>query len=322
MKRLLLASTAIAAIALAGCQTPGPFAARADRLAATADAARLVDGFAPRGYQRLGAPDFGIVYVERQREIHIYGRDDAENLATVELVQSGVLAVSPIVRVTLTSGSAVTGDMEVFETPLFEFVLNTPPAPTDPQGDLASDGPFPAAPPPRVLVREVWFHGGDEVDDFDNRTDIPSKANGRDGADTLRGGGGQDELLGGQGADLLIGRGGPDTLDGDFGSDRMFGGSGDDELTASANGNDNDSNLYCGGSGADTLEAASFSINMLDGELADGADDGFADRLEGKNNGAETSYEFNAPPDVIIEDGNLVTPEDGFAFPFSSNIEC
>ena len=124
----------------------------------------------------------------------------------------------------------------------------------------------------RSEIQEVLFIGvgGDDV--FANNTDIPSRAFGNNGNDTLTGGSGNDVLVGGGGTDVLQGnagddiiRGGgggaaPNQLFGGDGNDRLFGGVGNNTINGeggndvvfgsagddTVNGGDGDDQLYVG----------------------------------------------------------------------------
>ncbi len=258
---------------------------------------------APPGFSRLGTPDFGIVYFEQYGEIHIYGRNDQENSTTVSFVPG--LQV-PMVRVELTSGGPASGDQVVEEFPLF--------APWETS--------VPSNRQPVRLIDEILFYGGVEADHFENQTDIPSRPSGSHGNDTLIGGSSFDRIYGGSGNDVLRGGDGDDILYGSFGSDQMFGDGGNDLLKAVATGNDSDLNMFCGGDGADTLVGPSLADNRLDGELAQGVSDGDTDILDGHNSvGHFTEYEFNVPPDVLIENGEELDP-DSLGFPLPALIPC
>lgn len=101
----------------------------------------------------------------------------------------------------------------------------------------------------RSEVQEIVFIGVGGDDFFSNDTDVPSRAFGNLGNDTLFGGRGDDVLVGGGGSDDIRGnagddiiRGGgggstPNLLSGGDGNDRIFGGVGDNTINGGA-GND------------------------------------------------------------------------------------
>lgn len=318
MKRSLIFPLMLMVVA---CQAPIQLTPD-DEINVRMDRERARENLVPPGFQRLGGPSFGIVYNSTFREIHIYGRGDAENLAEVELFNISPVAL-PHVRVTLSSGTVVSGESDTLEMPLFSPFEAPAPTPTDPGGVISPTGePGRAAPAPDpgVLVWEVYFHGGSQDDRFENRTSIPSHASGGHGNDTLIGGAGRDILHGGDGMDRLEGNDGNDDLHGGFDADDLIGGNGDDYLKEVATGNDNETNLLCGGNGKDYLEGAALaSLNRLDGGVVGGENDGDVDTLIGTNIiGHNTDYEFHSPPDILIENGEII--EDNF--PNSQLIPC
>jgi hypothetical protein len=288
---------------------------------------RASDALTSPGYDRAGKPEFAIIYFEEFREIHIYGNVGRPNVATVDLANSGTpaLGLDVVVRVTLQSTDVNLVPITLTEDfPLFSQQLTPTPPATDPEttfGTLAG-----GTNPPGRLVHEVWFHGGDAIDMFENLTDVPSYANGGDGNDRLTGGDSTDELIGGDGNDVLSGEGGNDILLGGFGSDALFGGSGSDRLHVKATGNDADVNVLCGGPGEDELEGARLADNRLSDGDSDGSDDDpvqYRDLLIGFNtSGHTTQFEFVAPPDEVIENGDPVTDFDDIDAPKSVDVGC
>lgn len=125
---------------------------------------------------------------------------------------------------------------------------------------------------PRSQIGEILFIGVDGDDVFTNNSNIPSRAYGNNGNDTLIGGSAIDILVGGAGSDTLRGNGGDDmirgggggatpnvlsggdgndrlwggvgsnTINGDRGNDIIFGSAGDDVV----NGGDGDDQIYVG----------------------------------------------------------------------------
>lgn len=93
------------------------------------------------------------------------------------------------------------------------------------------------------------FGGGFGHDYFENRTALPSGANGGEGKDTLYGGSGIDRLFGDGGDDFISGGSGNDVLEGGSGQDNLMGDGGNDVLRGG-----DDADLLQGGSGHDTLE--------------------------------------------------------------------
>ena len=79
-------------------------------------------------------------------------------------------------------------------------------------------------------LASIEYYGGQGVDHFENRTNLPCKAYGYEGDDILIGGGGIDRLEGGPGNDTILGQGGEDILIGEQGVDRIHGGAGHDDL--------------------------------------------------------------------------------------------
>jgi hypothetical protein len=176
---------------------------------------------------------------------------------------------------------------------------------------------------PISSVKSISFHGLDGDDTFTNFTSLPSTAFGGNGNDTLNGGAGRDDFNGGAGDDSLSGGKGNDFLDGGDGSDDINGGDGNDyvrglkgddfvsgdagnDTVMGGEGNDhvygytgNDKvyggvgdDVVFGGTGNDTLDGGDGKDHLygddgndtlLGGTNAQGADDGFADKLEGDN---------------------------------------
>ena len=257
---------------------------------------------------------FDIIYNAMHRELYIYGDQEQENHALVELVEiNSFLYQNEInVRVTLSAGGVASGNTIIREFPLY---MPAEAIPSDKKGSNA--GPAP-------LIEEVYFNGGSQTNYFENLTDIPSWASGEDGDDTFIGGSSIDYFFGNSGNDRLEGRGGNDRLDGGFGSDVLRGGSGDDWLKVKATQNVADANLLCGGDGADHLIAAPGSIvnNDLHSELIGNEEDGYQDILEGySSTGTSTHYFFNEFQDVVIQNGDLVDP-DSYSYPVPAFIDC
>lgn len=98
-------------------------------------------------------------------------------------------------------------------------------------------------------VSRIGFQGGAGADRFENRTDLPSIADGGAGNDSLYGGSGHDTINGGAGDDLVIGNHGRDWIDGQAGNDTALGGAHDDTLT--------------GGVGIDYLDGQGASHDVL-----------------------------------------------------------
>jgi Ca2+-binding RTX toxin-like protein len=81
-----------------------------------------------------------------------------------------------------------------------------------------------------AMVQRVEFHGKGGDDTFTNATDLPCKAWGGAGKDTLTGGSADDRLYGMGEADTLHGGDGADYLAGGQGDDKLWGDDGDDTL--------------------------------------------------------------------------------------------
>lgn len=289
---------ALCCLLLAGCDTPRN------------DGKGNLYRFAPVGFHRANQPDFGIFYYPQFREIHIYGNEDQPNVARARIVNTGSpnLSSNIVVEVELL-GIDPSVNQPVSLTrryQLFSEQFQGNPAPTDPGGTIATEAG--GSNPPGRLVHEIWFHGGDQNDEFENGTDVPSYMNGRDGPDRLTGGTSRDKLLGGRDDDVILGSAGPDLIEGDYGSDFLRGGAGNDRLVEKATGNDNDVNTMCGGSGADDLDGTPLAQNLMDD--GDGAE--FADILR---DGSE--YVYTGPPDTVIENGTEYTSSDDPGAPFS-----
>lgn len=263
---------------------------------------------------------FAIVYLPSERDLIIYGADDEENSATVKLVAS--IHAPLAVRVKLSSGGVATGQSMTVDYPLYTGAGTTlagelPVGPLEPWETWQ-----PEEPSELPLIDEIFYLGGSDVDHFDNQTDIPSYANGKDGDDVLLGGSSVDHLVGGDGDDELRGREGNDELEATYGNNELYGGDDDDYLHVTANANVNETNKLCGGDGADHLVGHDFSVNVLDSELAGGFSDGHVDTLEGFHDGLEsTSYEYTPDQDVLIENGTELDP-DGWGLPGSDFITC
>jgi Ca2+-binding RTX toxin-like protein len=124
----------------------------------------------------------------------------------------------------------------------------------------------------RSQVREVVFIGLGGDDFFNNQTDVPSRAFGQNGNDTLLGGSGQDTLVGGAGSDELRGNGGNDIIRGSNGGsqpDLIFGGDGNDRLfggtgTNTINGGDGNDVVF-GGSGIDNINGGDGNDELFAG---------------------------------------------------------
>ncbi|XZE55095.1 calcium-binding protein [Planctomycetaceae bacterium SH139] len=111
-------------------------------------------------------------------------------------------------------------------------------------------------------VRRIVFHGTNQKDSFDNRTDISATVYGNGGNDTLRAGAAHDVIYGGSGNDTIIfergggvayGQAGNDTITA-YGDNQItaYGGRGRDTIT----GGNEDDKLY-GGLGNDTIRGGS-----------------------------------------------------------------
>ncbi len=261
--------------------------------------------------------EVGIFYNGSLRRITIIGESGFANNAVVHLnpaIAGPGMAQSVVVR--LTTGDAVTPQFDK-SFPLTTAFEATP-LPSNPNNPPDSFIP--------VIVKhveEIVFEGGSENDRFENKTHIPAEAKGYAGDDTLISGSGDDYLYGGSGSDELKGGGGDDHLYGNQGSDQLFGGDGDDILKdVGASGNDADLNMLCGGRGADILIGDALSNGQLDGELGGGNDDGDADTLKGFSSpGHFWDYEFNVPPDILWENGEVLVPGTQ-GFPQSVLIAC
>ena len=113
-------------------------------------------------------------------------------------------------------------------------------------------------------IHSIIFKGYGGNDKFTNNVDLPSKAYGGSGDDTLIGGANVDKFYGGYGNDALRGNGGDDTLHGDKGSDNVIGGDGDDTIRG-GDGND----TLSGGSGEDSLRGDAGDDRMFGGRHND-----------------------------------------------------
>ncbi len=235
-----------------------------------------------------------IEYNEDDRTLHIYGKKDSDNFATVDFIDESPPGLFPS-KVSVLCRWGLVPDDEDVPVPAQEvkavFItawLTTAPAGTQ-------------SPPTRI--HEIVFHGSSQSDTFINNTNIPSLAYGKEGDDTLIGGQAEDWLYGHEGDDELRGRRGPDKLYGDIGSDDLFGGSGRDELWGDIGSDDlfggagpdflhvkkepvgmTNTNLLCGGNGPDVLEGAGNEEDLLDSETPNG-NDRDADTLIGWSSG-------------------------------------
>ncbi|MGH1485984.1 MAG: hypothetical protein ACRBCI_07150 [Cellvibrionaceae bacterium] len=259
---------------------------------------------------------FEIIYNSIHRELYIYGDQEEENFARVEIVESSPLVYQKTVklRVTLNSGGVASGNSIVED-----FILYTPAEAIPSSGSKNSSSSS-----PQPLIVEIYFNGGSQNNRFENLTNIPSWASGEEGDDVFIGGSSIDHFFGNAGNDRLDGNAGNDRLDGGFGNDVLRGGAGNDWLKVKATQNVADANLLCGGDGADHLIAAPGSIvnNDLHSELTDNEDDGYEDILEGySSTGTATTYFFTASDDTIIENGNTIE-EDSFSYPTPAFIDC
>jgi Ca2+-binding RTX toxin-like protein len=117
---------------------------------------------------------------------------------------------------------------------------------------------------------KLEFNGGTENDTLDNRSSLPTRAEGGAGADTLIGGSGNDVLSGGDGSDFINGREGDDSLGGGEGVDRIYGGAGVDIIQGGI-GNDylfgegDRDNIY-GDDGIDTIDGGSGDDYLYGGQ--------------------------------------------------------
>ena len=114
----------------------------------------------------------------------------------------------------------------------------------------------------RNQVRKIVFHGTNQKDSFDNRTNISATVYGNGGNDTLRAGAAHDVIFGGRGNDRIFfergggvayGQAGNDTITA-YGDNQItaYGGRGRDTIT----GGNEDDKLY-GGLGNDTIRGGS-----------------------------------------------------------------
>ena len=107
-------------------------------------------------------------------------------------------------------------------------------------------------------IVSIEFNGRGGDDTFINQTNIPSRAAGNGGNDTLEGGTANDTFFGGGGDDTIRGNEGDDILIGHFDNDTIEGGPGDDfidgffgdDIIRAGDGND----LVRGGEGADNIQ--------------------------------------------------------------------
>lgn len=112
-------------------------------------------------------------------------------------------------------------------------------------------------------VTQIHFVGKDGDDTFVNSTNLPSRAVGEGGNDTLTGGTNVDDFDGGEGDDLLIGADGNDILRGSIGNDVIHGDAGNDTITGG-----DGSDLILGGEGADYMRGGTGN-DQLFGERGD-----------------------------------------------------
>ncbi len=146
-------------------------------------------------------------------------------------------------------------------------------------------------------VGEILFIGlgGDDV--FDNQSNIPSRAYGNGGDDTLIGGTRNDVLIGGLGSDTIQGRSGDDIirgggdrstlniLSGGGGDDRIFGGAGDNTISAE-NGND----VVFGSSGDDDVNGGNGDDQLYVGAGTNNVRGGSGDDVIIGGSGVDTVF--------------------------------
>lgn len=150
---------------------------------------------------------------------------------------------------------------------------------------------------PRSQINEVVFIGLGGDDFFNNNTNIPSRAFGQNGDDTLLGGSANDILIGGAGGDQLQGNAGddvirgsnggsqPDVITGNAGNDRLFGGTG----TNTINGGDGDDVIF-GGSGDDEIDAGAGNDEIFTGAGNNFVQSGSGDDLVIGGTGIDTVF--------------------------------
>lgn len=150
---------------------------------------------------------------------------------------------------------------------------------------------------PRSQVNEVVFIGLGGDDFFNNDTNIPSRAFGQNGDDTLLGGSANDILIGGAGGDQLRGNGGddvirgsnggsqPDVITGDAGNDRLFGGTGVNTIDGGV-GDD----VIFGGSDDDTIDAGAGNDEIFTGAGNNTVRSGSGDDLVIGGTGIDTVF--------------------------------
>ena len=167
-------------------------------------------------------------------------------------------------------------------------------------------------------VSRIAFSGLAGNDAFTNLSAIPSRADGGQGDDVLRGGRGVDEVMGGAGNDLLIsgagndvvmGGAGNDKVYGDAGTDILRGGLGNDELFGGA-GNDalhgeKGNDWFQGGAGKDRLvggEGLDMEVDTGD-RFADGDTDG--DGYDNDYDFMDILYEAPGNPPAYADDASV-----------------
>jgi hypothetical protein len=111
----------------------------------------------------------------------------------------------------------------------------------------------------RSSVKEIVFNGYAGNDKFNNRTSIPSEADGGTGNDILLGGYSKDTVYGGDGKDYIDGRNGNDKLYGGSNNDLIFGDKGDDFIYGGTG-----ADFLFGGVGRDSIWGES-GMDSLDG---------------------------------------------------------
>lgn len=127
---------------------------------------------------------------------------------------------------------------------------------------------------PDTDVLSVEFDADSGDDYFENDTDLPARATGGSGDDTLLGGGGSDTLTGGGDSDSLEGAAGADELSGGSGGDTLKGG-GDDDTLRGGNGADS----LNGNSGEDGLEGEGGDDTLFGSSQDDAIEGGDGDDL-------------------------------------------
>jgi Ca2+-binding RTX toxin-like protein len=142
----------------------------------------------------------------------------------------------------------------------------------------------------KAQISKVFFFGREGDDTFTNATNLPARAEGEGGNDTLIGGSGADDFDGGVGNDLLNGGGGDDVVQGNIGNNWVHGGAGNDTVT----GGDGD-DVLTGGDGNDFIRAGE-GADVIYGDQGN-------DRIFG-DGGKDTLYGGDDDDDISAGDGN------------------